>query len=400
MHVVADTESLVADGVISEAQAQEIRARGQQAMVALAINSILGFGILAATGGLIFWLADALAVAVSGLILLGAGMAILFKGDDLYRMFGNAAALIGAGMLIGGAAVELLDKHDSIAGQVMTLGGLVLVGVFAAGFLKARRGAGFVTGAILLMAVGFHLFGLGVWMEQAGQSGATKAAFYLYAAAVLAGLGWLIDVRLVTALAIAPFAQVLDTGTGYFHAAYVFYSPEPSLSILQMAVLMVITLLIVRHRPERLARHARILAVLAFIVANLCALVGSLWGDWVGQTTWGPQLASFTDDNGWNRWHDASEAWRAGAIHISEGAFSAFWAIALAAMIAYSAWRAHRGLFNTALTFAAIHFYTQLFESFGDEPLAYVVGGLAAIPLAWGIWRLDHWLTGQSTETA
>ena len=52
---------------------------------------------------------------------------------------------------------------------------------------------------------------------------------------------------------------------------------------------------------------------------------------------------------------------------------------------------------NTALTFAAIHAYTQLFESFGDEPLAYFIGGLAAIPLAWGLWRLNGWITAKQT---
>jgi len=42
------------------------------------------------------------------------------------------------------------------------------------------------------------------------------------------------------------------------------------------------------------------------------------------------------------------------------------------------------------MTFAGIHAYTQVFESFYDEPLAYVVGGLAAIPLAFGLWRLNN----------
>ncbi|MDQ2089828.1 hypothetical protein [Marimonas arenosa] len=395
MHVVADTETLVADGVITQDQACEIRARGRQAMMTLAINTFLTFGILAATLGLIFWLADALTVAVFGLVMLAAGMAILFRGGMLYRMFGNAASLIGAGMLIGGATVELLEKFEDAAGPVMTLGGLVLLGLFTAAFLKSRQSAAFVTGAILLMAFAFHLAGLGLWLDQIGLTGSVKALFYLYAAAALALLGWFIDVRLVTALAIAPFAQALDTGTAYFHAAYVFYSPEPTLSIMQMAALMIVTLLIVRHRPERLARHARILAILAFVVANLCALVGSLWGDYVGETMWGPQRSDFTGEDRWSRWGEALDAFRETALYIPEGVYSVFWAVALAGMIAYSAWRAHRGLFNTALTFAAIHAYTQLFESFGDEPLAYVVGGLAAIPLAWGMWRLDHWLTGQ-----
>ncbi|MFT7059052.1 MAG: hypothetical protein ACJASV_001559, partial [Pseudorhodobacter sp.] len=33
--------------------------------------------------------------------------------------------------------------------------------------------------------------------------------------------------------------------------------------------------------------------------------------------------------------------------------------------------------------------YTQAFEIFGDDPLAYVIGGLVAVPLAWGLWRLN-----------
>ncbi len=49
-----------------------------------------------------------------------------------------------------------------------------------------------------------------------------------------------------------------------------------------------------------------------------------------------------------------------------------------------------RGLFNAGMTFAGIHGYTQMLESFSDEPLAYVIGGLAAIPLAFGLWRLNN----------
>ncbi|WP_137701148.1 hypothetical protein [Marimonas lutisalis] len=397
MHAVADTETLVADGVITPDQAREIEARARDTMVALAINAILTFGILAATLGFIFWLADALSVAMLGTVLLILGLGILAKGGETFRMFGNAAALIGAGMLIGGAAVELLDKYENAAGPVMTLGGLILVGVFAMAFLRWRGASHFVTGSILLMGFAFHIFGLGFWLAQNDQAGLVKSVFYLYAAAGLAGLGWLVDVRLVTALAIAPFAQMLDTGTAYFHAAYVFYSPEPTLSILQMALLIVVCMVLAAQVPERIARHARILAILGFIIANLCALVGSLWGDAIGETIWGPQIAEFSGQDRWSQFRDAREAFRATAIVISENVYTVLWAIALAAIIAWAAHRAHRGLFNTAMTFAAIHAYTQAFESFGDEPLAYVIGGLAAIPLAWAMWRLNQWLIAEGT---
>jgi hypothetical protein len=399
MHAIADTTTLVSDNIITPEQAREIEGRSRQVMVTLAINTILSFGIFAATAGLIFWLADALAVALFGLVMLGIGMAILLRTGQLYRMFGNAAALIGAGMLIAGSAFELLSKHDQIAGPIMTIGGLAVMAVFFVAFQKARASAAFVTGAILLMGFALHIAGLGFWLQEADAPGWSKSLYFLYAAAALAGLGYLTDVRLVTALAIVPFAQLLDTSTGYFHAVYVFYSPESALSILQMTVLMVICLLIVRHRPERIGRHARILAILTFITANLCALVGSLWGDYVGETLWGPKLADFSGDDRWAQFDAARTAFRDSVLYISADAFSIFWAVALVVMIIYAAWRAHRGLFNTALTFAAIHAYTQFFESFGDQPFAYVVGGLAAIPLAWGIWRLDGWLTAQKAAS-
>lgn len=101
MHAIADIDRLVADGVISIKQAREIQSRAQAAMVTLGINAILCFGVIAATAGLNFWLADALLVAGFGAVFLLGGFAILAKRSEMYRMFGNAAALIGAEMLLG-----------------------------------------------------------------------------------------------------------------------------------------------------------------------------------------------------------------------------------------------------------------------------------------------------------
>jgi hypothetical protein len=52
------------------------------------------------------------------------------------------------------------------------------------------------------------------------------------------------------------------------------------------------------------------------------------------------------------------------------------------------------------MTFGGIHAYTQAFETFYDEPLAYVIGGLAAIPLAWGLWRLNDQFEARTTPSA
>lgn len=395
MHAIANTEKLVTDGVISPSQAAAIEVRARDAMVTLAINAVLFFGILAATGGLIFWLADAVAVAISGFLALAGGLLILMRGGDMLRMFGNASALIGAGLLIGGASLELIDKYEGVAGWAMAGGGAVIVVLAGRAMLFGGLTARFVAGAILLMGVATHLGGLGYLLAEAGRDGIVVSLFYLYCTAAIAAVGWITDVRLITALAIVPFAQALDTGTFYFHAAYVFHSPEPTLSILQMAALIALGLWVSARLDDRDQRHIGVVLVMAFVVANLCALVASLWGDTVGETLWGPD---WLDDMTWEEWDAARDLFRESTLHISANVYAVLWAIALATMIGWAAHKKLRGLFNTALTFAAIHAYTQMFETFGDEPLAFVIGGLAAIPLAWGMWRLNHWIVAREGD--
>ncbi|SDD68624.1 hypothetical protein [Ruegeria marina] len=397
MFAVADTDGLVADGVITPEAAREIEARSRQAMVTLGINTVLCLGILSATGGLIFWLQDPLAVSVVGLMLLAGGLGVLARGTEEFRMFGNAAVLIGGGMLCGGGTVELVSNHEQIAGQALTLLGGLVMGVAAYVFVRDFMGVRFVIGAVALMGLAMHVGGLGYLIAYNDVSGLPASLFYLYTAVLLAGGGWLLDVRLVTALAIAPFAQMLDTGTFYFHAAYVFYSPESTLSIVQMAVLLLACVWVAGRYDERVARHARILSVLAFVVANLCALVGSLWGDVIGETIWGPAEPEVWSEGAWDAYTRARDAYRETALFISEDVYSILWAVALLALLFRASHRGNRGLFNTSLVFGVIHAYTQMFESFGDEPLAYVIGGLALIPIAWGMWRFDRRLKERAT---
>jgi hypothetical protein len=222
----------------------------------------------------------------------------------------------------------------------------------------------------------------------------------LYATALIVVAGTFVNVRAVTALAIVPFAQALETGTAYWHAAYVFYSPEPTLTILQMSMLIAVCVWILRTAPERVGRHAGILGIMAAVVGNLAFLVGSLWGDSVGMTFFRDQAPIYSDYEDYAAYRRAYDLYEAGFFQISEHVFSAIWA-ALLIIGAWAAAAAHRrGLFNTAVTFLGIHAYTQMFETFADEPMAYALGGLAAIPLAWGLWRLNNRMFGKSAEPA
>jgi len=390
MAVVADLDALVRDGVLTMGQADTIRARSRAAMITLAVNVLLAGGVLAAAAGLVVLLADTLTVAGVGLALLAIGVIVLASLAATWRIFGHAAALIGAGMLIGGGVTEALTRLEpSGAGLVFLMAGAVLALVAIAAHQTSPSALRFVTGFLIVAGVGLHLAGLYLLGQAHEVSGVPVMLLNLYAALLVAGAGWLVDVRFLTALAIVPFAQALDTGTFYFHAAYVFYSPEPTLSIVQMSAAIALCLWIMAGRPERDDRHAGMFAIMAFIVANLCFLVGSLWGDTVGESFAMTALRAQHPDD-WEAVWAGRTAFRDHALHIPEGVFSLVWAALLAACAIWAAHTLRRGLFNAAVTFGAIHAYTQAFESFGDQPLTWVIGGLAAIPLAWGVWRLNQ----------
>lgn len=390
MAVVADLDMLVSEGVLTPSQAATIRARSRGAMISLAVNVLLAGGVLAAAAGFVVLLADTMSVAGAGLGFLALGILVLTQATATWRMFGHAAALIGAGMLIGGGVIECLDRlTPGNAGIVLVIAGAAL-GIAAFAVFRWRvSGLAFIAGFLALGGAALHLAGLYMVAYVHDIPGILIMLVSLYAAALVAALGWQLDVRLVTALAIVPFAQVLSTSTAYFHAAYVFYSPEPTLSILQMAAALALCLWIMAQRPERDGRHAGIFAMMAFVVGNLCFLVGSLWGDTVGDTFLRDWLEA-RHPNDWEAVWVGQDMFRARALSISAGVFSVIWAVLLVACAIWAAHTLRRGLFNAAITFGAIHGYTQAFESFGDQPLAWIIGGLAAIPLAWMVWRLNQ----------
>ena len=396
-HVV-QTEALIAEGLLTEAQGAEIARRSRETMLALVVNMVLCGGIIAASLGFVFWIADALGVALLGLGFLAAGLVTLARAGALYRMLGHAATLIGGGMLIAGAGIEIVDKaHDIAHWALLGLGGLIAA-VAAAAFTRGPNTLRFSTGALGLMGVAMHLTGLLLFIQTMNGGLITPMAS-LYATALIAGAGLFTNVRTVTALAIIPFAQALETGTAYWHAAYVFYSPEPTLTILQMAALIGACIWTSRTYPDRIGRHAGILAIMAATVGSLAFLVGTLWGDHVGISFFRDSAPVYADFADYEAYQHARDLYERGFFHISENTYSIAFALVLIAGAWIAAAGNRRGLFNASVTFLGIHAYTQMFESFSDEPMVYALGGLAAIPLAWGLWRLNARMFGATTPS-
>ena len=142
-----------------------------------------------------------MAVAICGAVAVGIGLAILSHKVEHLRMFGNAATLIDAGMLVGGGTLELVDKYEAVAGPVLAVSGLVLWPVALQAFRRNVLGALVVVGSIAVMGLAVHLFGIGFAIERWSLAGLPVSLFYLYASAALVASGWVLDVRLVSALA-------------------------------------------------------------------------------------------------------------------------------------------------------------------------------------------------------
>ncbi|MCF2871770.1 DUF2157 domain-containing protein [Octadecabacter sp. G9-8] len=354
-HVI-QTQALIAEGVITPDQGATIASRSRKVMVSLVINAVLCLGIIAAAIGFVFLLADALAVSIVGGLFLAAGAFVLLRAGDIYRMFGNAAALIGAGMLTFGAMFDLVDKLGEQSGGLV----LIIIGAIAAAFCtvifqRSPPHARFLTGSLTLMGAAMHIAGLYIWGDAIDLSGVPVPMIHLYVTLLLIGLGVLVDVRLVTALAIVPFAQMLETGTFYWHAMYAFYSPESTLSILQLGVAMAICVALAGVLTDRHRRHSHMFGIMAFIVANMCFLVGSLWGDVVGSHIWGPGHSSWRYDGTFEEFRAAKDAFEASTLVISEHVYSIVWAILLIAAAFWAATTSRRGIFNAAMTFGGIH---------------------------------------------
>ncbi|WP_172328367.1 hypothetical protein [Mangrovicoccus sp. HB161399] len=398
MYVLADTARLVADGVLSPAQAEEMERRARSSMIELAAGLLLSFGILAAAGGVIFWLRDALTVAVMGCLAVGGGLALRAWAPRILQLFATAAVLTGAGMLLGGTAAELLWNRPALAGPVMVPLGAATA-LFCGWRLFRRPDGHFAAAAILLMGLAMHLGGLWRMLVAAQETGSAlpfallATLFWLHAFAAIALAGRAADLRAVTALAILPFSQIPALDLGRLGSEHVFALDDPTLAILQLALLAALCLAAVPRLGPAGARHAAVLAGAAFVMANLCAFAGSMGGDVIGSVWFEPQRADFAGDASYEA---ARQAWLAGARTIPEGAYSLLWAAALAVLIPWSAVTLRRGIFNAAVAFAVLHAYAQIFERLDGEPLAFVIAGLAAFPLAWAARMANRWLAGQA----
>jgi hypothetical protein len=130
----------------------------------------------------------------------------------------------------------------------------------------------------------------------------------------------------------------------------------------------------------RYEKLALVFARVSLLLANFGFWVGSLWGDYPAES-W-VHVDTYSGS-------ESLERWRAAAFHVPDYVFVVGWAILLIAVGIWGAYENRRWVVNSAVTFGAIHFYTQWFERLGAQPWAIIIAGLSVVAVAVALWRYN-----------
>jgi iron complex transport system permease protein len=329
--IVLNLAMLQGSGLIGPDEIARLRSMAEQSgLPRLAANVFLIFGVLLVVGGIL-----ALRPPVdTGLLLaasaLAAGSALMARAGNEWRILGRSLVMMGILGLCGWLGLRLPDLGEPWPR-------LVWPGITA-----------------LLLA-----------------------GTLIYRDAFLA------------TLATIALGNALGGASGYWHASYFIAMQDPALSIGVFTALAGAVVLLRNRIPAGHKNVAVLMARTSFFLINFGFWIGSLWGDYLGDTWLEPGQS----------W-EAVRAWRETAIFVPDLAFSIGWTIFLLAAMAAGIRTHQRFLANTAVVFLCIHFYTQMHETLLFQPAGVVASGFILVGIGMGLVRFDRWQRRGNTAVA
>jgi hypothetical protein len=223
MKVTVDIDKLLREGRISPAEHARLQSSAATDTGSLALNLLLGFGVIATAVGTLVLLPSALFSVVLGVVMGVAGVSVSAHSPKIWGVLGSILLLVGSLIAAGGV--------------------LALTGGRSSGFTAVT-------------------------------------ALFLFAG-ISARSGMLI------AMATLALAHTVGAATGYSHAMYMLIIQEPTVTVVLFTLLSwacyrwSLTL-----QPE-FQRLALISARTSLLLVNFGFWVGSLWGDTPGRSARG-----------------------------------------------------------------------------------------------------------------
>jgi hypothetical protein len=215
MKITLDVSRLVEEGKLTPEEAARLTALASRETGSLAINILIGFGVVAVAAGAVALMPSPLTAVALGLAMVAGGFVILLNKVKQWAVLGQICLVIGALTFCGGVVAF---GEGSLASMLI------------------------VTAALAVLAV-------------AARSG------------------------LLTALAVLAASACLGAKTGYMHATYSLAIFEPTLTIVLFAALAFVAFHFSKQLPADYERIALVAARTAILLVNFGFWIGSLWGD-------------------------------------------------------------------------------------------------------------------------
>ena len=219
MKITLDLSKLLEEGKITPADAERLKTLARHETGSLGINILIGFGVIAVSAGVLFFLVaifqeSVVPVPVVGALMFALGLLIVRRYPD-WDLLGQICLVVGALTFAGG--LIYLDNGSLRSALAVTA-------IFAVAAVLARS-------------------------------------------------------SLMAALAVVSFAGCLGARTGYMHAMYSLSIQEPAVTIVLFTLLALALYLVSLRVAADYERIALSAARMSVVLVNFGFWIGSLWGD-------------------------------------------------------------------------------------------------------------------------
>jgi len=215
LKITLDLSKLLEEGKLTPEEVERLKVLAARDTGSLAINILVGFGVVAVSAGAVALVPSPLTALVLGLGVFVVGLGFTLHRDERWGLLAQICLVVGALLFCGG----VLALGDGALGAM-----LIVTAALAVAAIVARSG--------LLMA-----------------------------AAVLA------------------LGACLGAKAGYWHATYALAIYEPALTIVLFCALALATYFVSKRLPSEYERLALIAARTSVFMVNFGFWIGSLWGD-------------------------------------------------------------------------------------------------------------------------
>ena len=224
MKIVLDIDKLLADGKITSEEYGRLKGFSLKETGSLAFNILIGFGVIATSGG-------ALALLPSSLTAIVLGAILAFVGIYLTRALASEWGLLGSILLL--------------VGTVTTAGGIVV-------------------------------------LTEGGVAGFLIVTLICTVAAILA------KSILLATIATLSLSATVGAMTAYGHATYVLVIRQPLVTVVLFSVLAIAAYQLSKLLKPENERIAIAFSRTSLFLVNFGFWVGSLWGDslWQQKSNW------------------------------------------------------------------------------------------------------------------